>query len=113
MFGEMDALSVLRHAAMVLLPGRLAIVSSFGADLAVLLHLAAQVDAGLPIYFLDTGKHFAETLDYVETLRRALGLTNVRVLSPDAKDIARFDPRGDLWSSDPDLCCHIRKTGTC
>lgn len=109
-FDEMDGVSVLRHAAFELLPGELAVVSSFGADSAVLLHMAAQVDPGLPIYFLDTGKHFAETLDYVETLRKQLGLTNVRTLSPDAADLARFDPRGDLWSSDPDSCCHIRKT---
>ena len=53
---------------------------------------------------------FAETLDYVETLKRHLGLRNVRALRPDPKDLARFDPRGDLWETDPDSCCHIRKT---
>lgn len=110
MFDEMDALGVLRHAVSELLPLDLAIVSSFGADSVVLLHLVAQVDKALPVYFLETGKHFAETLDYVETLKQTLGLSNIIALRPDAKDIARFDPDGTLWETDPDSCCHIRKT---
>ena len=110
MFDEMDGLGVLRQAATELLPGDLAIVSSFGADSAVLLHLVAQVDPSLPVFFLETGKHFPETLAYVETLKKTLGLINVTALSPDPKDLARFDPHGDLWETDPDTCCHIRKT---
>ena len=110
MFDEMDGVAVLRQAATELLPGDLAIVSSFGADSAVLLHMVAQVDPTLPVYFLETGKHFAETLAYVETLKRHLGLANVTALVPAPEDLARFDPRGDLWESDPDSCCHIRKT---
>ncbi|MFY8031527.1 MAG: phosphoadenylyl-sulfate reductase, partial [Devosia sp.] len=69
-----------------------------------------QVDVALPVYFLETGKHFAETLTYVETLKQHLGLTNIITLVPDPKDLARFDPNGDLWENDPDSCCHIRKT---
>ena len=110
MFDEMDAAGVLRHAVTELLPGHVAVVSSFGADSSVLLHLVAEVDKNLPVYFLETGKHFPETLRYVETLQKHLGLGNVRWLRPDPKDIARFDPRGDLWETDPDSCCHIRKT---
>jgi len=110
MFDEMDAVGVLRHAASEILPGDIAIVSSFGADSAVLLHMVAQVDPSLPVYFLETGKHFAETLAYVETLKKHLGLRNVTAIRPDPKDLARFDPKGDLWETDPDSCCHIRKT---
>ena len=110
MFDEMDGVSVLRQAVNELLPGDIAIVSSFGADSSVLLHMVAQVDPSLPVYFLETGKHFAETLQYVDTLKVQLGLSNVRWLRPDPKDIARFDPNGDLWETDPDSCCHIRKT---
>jgi phosphoadenosine phosphosulfate reductase len=109
MFDELDGVSVLKQAVEIL-SGDLAIVSSFGADSAVLLHMVAAVDTGLPVYFLETGKHFQETLDYVETLKSQLGLTNLRVLHPDAKDLMRFDPNGDLWETDPDSCCHIRKT---
>ena len=110
MFDEMDGVSVLRQAVTELLPDDIAIVSSFGADSSVLLHMLAQVDPTLPVYFLETGKHFPETLDYVRTLEKTLGLTNVRWLTPDPKDLARFDPSGDLWETDPDSCCHIRKT---
>ncbi|HTN62866.1 MAG TPA: phosphoadenylyl-sulfate reductase, partial [Devosia sp.] len=110
MFDEMDAVGVLRQAAQDILPGDLAIVSSFGADSAVLLHLVAQVDPSLPVYFLETGKHFPETLAYVETLKKQLGLINVIAIHPDPADIKRFDPNGDLWETDPDSCCHIRKT---
>lgn len=110
MFDEMDGVAVLRQAVEDLLPGDLAIVSSFGADSSVLLHMVSEVDKDLPVYFLETGKHFPETLDYVETLNRQLGLTNVIALTPDSKDVQRFDPKGDLWETDPDSCCHIRKT---
>jgi phosphoadenosine phosphosulfate reductase len=110
MFDEMDAVGVLRYATSDVLPGDLAIVSSFGADSAVLLHLVAQVDPSLPVYFLETGKHFTETLEYVETLKRHLGLINVHAIYPDEGDVKRFDPTGTLWETDPDSCCHIRKT---
>ncbi|MET3898671.1 phosphoadenosine phosphosulfate reductase [Devosia sp. UYZn731] len=110
MFDEMDAVGVLRQAAREILPGDVAIVSSFGADSAVLLHLVAQVDPSLPVYFLETGKHFPETMAYVETLKKQLGLMNVIAIHPDPADIKRFDPNGELWETDPDSCCHIRKT---
>lgn len=110
MYGEMDAEGVLRQAVEELLAGDIAMVSSFGADSAVLLHLVSKVDPGLPVYFLETGKHFPETLDYVETLKMRLGLSNVVTLRPDPADLAKFDPDGTLWETDPDSCCHIRKT---
>lgn len=109
MFDEMDASGVLRQAV-ELLPDDLAIVSSFGADSAVILHMISQIDPHLPVLFLQTGKHFPETLDYVETLTHRFGLTNVQPLRPDQADLDRFDPAGALWETDPDSCCHIRKT---
>jgi|GEM_PF-16722 len=110
MFDEMDAVGVLRYAADEVLHGDLAIVSSFGADSAVLLHMVSQVNPAMPVYFLETGKHFPETLAYVETLKSRFGLTHVEAIHPDPADIARFDPQGTLWETDPDSCCHIRKT---
>lgn len=110
MFDEMDAVGVLRYAASDVLPGDVAIVSSFGADSAVLLHMVAQVDPSMPVYFLETGKHFPETLAYVETLKKQFGLINVHAIHPNPDDVKRFDPNGDLWETDPDSCCHIRKT---
>ena len=89
--------------------GEVAVISSFGADSAVLLHLIAEVDPSIPVVFLDTGKHFAETLAYRQELVAALGLTDVRVLTPDPTTLAARDAEGVRWSYDPDGCCAIRK----
>ncbi len=90
------------------LAGDLAVVSSFGAESAVLLHLVAGVDPAVPVLFLDTGKHFAETLEYRDLLVERLGL-NLVVLTPDAEELAKRDETGLRWSYDPDGCCEIRK----
>ena len=90
--------------------GRIALVSSFGADSAVLLHLVAAADPAMPVLFLDTGKLFAETLAYCGRLTRRLGLRDLRVVRPDPKEVAAVDLFGGLWSADPDRCCDLRKT---
>lgn len=88
---------------------RLALVSSFGAELAVLLHMAAEIDAGVAVLFLDTGMLFGQTLDYRRTLAMRLGLANVRDLRPSFEDLATTDTDADLWRSDTDACCRLRK----
>jgi len=90
-------------------PGKAAVVSSFGADSAVLLHLVSKVAPDTPIIFLETGKHFDETLAYRDDLAERFGLTDIRVIRPDAARLADIDPAGDLHGIDPDLCCTIRK----
>ena len=90
------------------LAGDLAVVSSFGAESAVLLHLVSSVDKSVPVLFLDTGKHFAETLAYRDALVARLGLDLV-VLTPDPEKLAKKDETGLRWSYDPDGCCEIRK----
>ena len=89
--------------------GRAAVVSSFGAESAVLLHLVAQIDPATAVLFLDTGKHFPETLAYRDELVARLGLTNLQVLVPDADMLTKRDASGLRWSYDPDGCCEIRK----
>jgi len=89
--------------------GDIAIVSSFGAESAVLLHLVSRVDPGVPVLFLETGKHFPETLAYRDLLVARLGLTNLVNLVPDAEELAKKDENGLRWSYDPDGCCEIRK----
>jgi phosphoadenosine phosphosulfate reductase len=89
--------------------GRIALVSSFGAESAVLLHMISRIDPATPVLFLDTGQLFAQTLDYRRALASRLGLTDVRDLRPAFADLSVTDPRGDLWKSDTDSCCHIRK----
>jgi phosphoadenosine phosphosulfate reductase len=88
---------------------RLALVSSFGAESAVLLHLVARTNPDMPVLFLDTGMLFAQTLDYRRNLAARLGLTQVRDLRPHFEDLATGDPNADLWQTDTDACCHIRK----
>src|ERR687898_1552380 len=92
------------------LAGRTALVSSFGAESAVLLDMVATVDPTTPVIFLDTGKLFEETQDYRQELTALLGLEDVRVARPEPAALARHDPGGTLWRQNPDLCCHIRKT---
>jgi phosphoadenosine phosphosulfate reductase len=90
--------------------GKAAVVSSFGAESAVLLHMVAQVDKATPVIFLDTGKHFWETLSYRAKLIDLLGLTGVRTITPDDADLAAQDADGTLHKVNADACCHIRKT---
>ena len=89
--------------------GGVAAVSSFGADSAVLLKMIAEVDRNLPVFFLDTGKHFGETLDYRDALAADLGLTNLQIVGPKPQALAEVDPDGDLHRSNTDACCEVRK----
>jgi phosphoadenosine phosphosulfate reductase len=109
-YGALDASEVIALAAEELFPGSIALVSSFGAESAVLLHLVAEVDRNLPVIFLDTGRLFAETLEYRTRLVGRLGLNDVRTVTPDPERLLAEDPHRALWMVKPDLCCHIRKT---
>lgn len=91
------------------LKGRLAIVSSFGAESAVLLHMVSAVDRDLPLIFVNTQKIFGETLAYRDQLAEQLGFTDLRVFRPDPYDLATSDKTGLRWSYDPDGCCDVRK----
>jgi len=87
----------------------LAMVSSFGTESAALLKVMADVDPGIPVIFLDTGWLFEETLAYRDTLISRLGLSDVRSIKPLQETLSREDPDRELWFSDPDACCRIRK----
>ena len=102
--------ALLREAMLYCHVGRIAVVSSFGADSAVLLALVADIDPSLPVLFLDTGKHFAETLAYRDRLAARLGLTDIRGIMPDQAALDAHDPAGGLHAYDPDACCEVRKT---
>jgi phosphoadenosine phosphosulfate reductase len=90
-------------------PDRVALVSSFGADSAVLLHMLSKVDREVPVLLIETRMLFEETLEYQRTLADRLGLTNVQHIRPDAVDLSTLDPDGTLHGRDPDACCVIRK----
>src|SRR5580693_9151064 len=108
-FALMKAGSLLRLAIEDLYPGRIALVSSFGADSAVLLHMVAEIDKKTPVVFVDTGQLFPETLAYRDELCGRLGLTDGIAASSDEQLLAAEDPEKFLFASDPDRCCDIRK----
>lgn len=108
-FADRPATDLLTYALSGAL-GRVALVSSFGAEAAVLLHLAARIDRAVPVLLLDTELLFAETLVYQTQLARHLGLTNVTALRPAAADLAETDPQGELHRTAPSACCALRKS---
>lgn len=105
-FGHLDGKALIEAVLASNFSGRIAVTSSFGAESAVLLDLVAEVDPAVPVIFLDTGELFDETLEYRYRLERKLGLTNVRVVRPTDEDRRDAD---NLWVSDPDRCCELRK----
>ena len=109
LFRGTDTTEMLETLLRERMAGDLAIVSSFGAESAVLLHLVSRVDPTVPVLFLETGKHFPETLAYRDLLIERLGLKDLRNLTPDPAELAKKDENGLRWSYDPDGCCEIRK----
>lgn len=107
--GEADAEGILRAALDPQLGVRPAVLSSFGAESAVLLGLVAQVAPATPVLFIDTGMHFLQTLGYRRALTGRLGLSDVRAVAPTPDALAAGDPDGELWRRDPDACCDLRK----
>lgn len=87
---------------------RVALVSSFGAESVVLLHLVSMVAKDLPVLFIDTELLFAQTLVYQHELTERLGLKNVTILR--SGNIKSSDPDGTLHQRDPDACCALRKS---
>lgn len=108
--GDRDGLALVRALLSSPLRRRTALVSSFGAESAVLLDMVATVDPATPVIFLDTGKLFPETLAYQQELCALLGLTDVRHVRPDGASLLLHDSAGRLYERDPDFCCHLRKT---
>ena len=110
MFRGSSTMEMLQVVVQEGLAGELVMVSSFGAESAVLLHHIASVDKSIPILFLETDKHFPETLSYRDELVRLLGLTNQVNVFPEPDAIRKRDGNGLRWSYDPDGCCELRKT---
>jgi phosphoadenosine phosphosulfate reductase len=108
-YGALDSTSLVDVAINEIFQGSIAVVSSFGAESAVLLDLVAQVDRHTPVIFLETGKHFPETLTYRDLLIDRLGLTAVHSVTPASDNLDWADRDSTLWRRNPDLCCQLRK----
>lgn len=107
-FEDAPAEAVL-EAVLATFPGQVAMVSSFGAEAAVLLRMVADIDRDLPVLMIDSLLLFEETLDYQRTLSEHLGLRNVQIIRPSPDDLRRADPDDTLHLRDQDACCDIRK----
>jgi len=105
-----SAISVLEHALRDSQAGRLALVSSFGAESVVLLHMVSVTRPATPVIFIDTEMLFAETLVYQQELAERLALRDLRVIRADAADLRAQDPDNRLHQRDTDACCALRKT---
>jgi phosphoadenosine phosphosulfate reductase len=104
------AVSVLEHALRDPDVGRVALVSSFGAESVVLLHMVSVMARDLPVLFIDTQMLFPETLQYQTEVADKLGLTNVQTIRAHPLRVSAADPNGTLHRTDSDACCSLRKT---
>lgn len=90
--------------------GQTALVSSFGAELVVLLHMLSVTARDTPVIFIDTEMLFAETLTYQMEVAERLQLTDVRIVRADRDRLFDADNENLLHLHDPDACCALRKT---
>jgi phosphoadenosine phosphosulfate reductase len=90
--------------------GRIGLISSFGADSVVLLHMISVMDRTTPVVFIDTEMLFPETLEYQLELTKRFRLSNMQVIRASEANIAQTDPDGTLHQRDTDSCCALRKT---
>lgn len=104
-----DAPTLLRHALEDVTIGPVAMVSSFGADSVVLLHMISEIDRSTPVIFIDTEMLFEATLTYQRELAETLGLRDVRLIKPNRAALLERDVDGILHHFDPNACCALRK----
>ncbi|MET3646103.1 phosphoadenylyl-sulfate reductase [Phyllobacterium ifriqiyense] len=108
-YGNLEPADIIELAIDHLFNEEIAVVSSFGAESSVLLHLIAQVDRATPVLFLETGKHFPATLRYRDELVGELGMTDVHDIHPLQQTLKDEDPYGAMSMTNKDRCCYIRK----
>ena len=83
--------------------------SSFQTHSVVLLHILSQTDRSIPVYFINTGYHFPETVAYRDKIVDLLGI-NLKDIYSDVPRNMQKDAAGRLFfASDPDFCCHLNK----
>jgi len=88
---------------------RIFVSSSFQTHSIPLIHMISKIDPTIPVYFLDTGFHFPETLTYKEQIADLLGINVISLRSATSK-INQRDNGGRFWFlSKPNYCCHINK----
>ncbi len=108
-FSKLETVDLLKVMIKKIFRKKIVVTSSFGAESIVILDLVASIDKSIPIIFLDTGKLFPETLDYLIKVKKFLNLKNIKIQKPSPRDLKIYDSKRTLYKTDPELCCKIRK----
>ena len=84
--------------------------SSFQSHSLVMLHIISRIDNSIPVYFINTGYHFPETIQFRDFVTAQFKLNTVDLKSETPKHM-QIDSQGKLlFASDPDHCCYLNKT---
>jgi len=108
LFKGYSTVNRLERLCSIFSPDEVLVTSSFGTNAAYLLHLISRINPDQKIHFIDTGFHFKETLEYKKHLTETLKLKVVEV-HPDVED-HQHAVKSNLWTNNPDHCCHLNKT---
>ncbi|WP_421896000.1 phosphoadenylyl-sulfate reductase [Marinoscillum sp.] len=84
--------------------------SSFQTHSLVMLHIISRIDNTIPVYFLNTGYHFPETVSFKDQVGEAFGLNIIETRSSVPRYMQKDHGGKLLFTSDPDHCCYINKT---
>lgn len=83
--------------------------SSFQTHSIPLLHIISQIDSTIPVYFINTGFLFPQTIEYKDTVAEALGIKVIDTLPLISKSDQKDFQNHFFYASDPDYCCFINK----
>ncbi|MDH5608228.1 MAG: phosphoadenylyl-sulfate reductase [Cyclobacteriaceae bacterium] len=89
---------------------RMFTTSSFQTHSLVMLHILSKIDPTIPVYFINTGYLFPETISFRDEVAESFGLNVIDLKSNTPKYLQR-EPSGKLmFTTDPDHCCFLNKT---
>jgi phosphoadenosine phosphosulfate reductase len=75
-----------------------------------MLHIVSRIDNTIPVYFINTGYHFPETIKFRDHVTQLFGLHTIDLKSDVPKHMQRNAEGRLLFTSDPDHCCYLNKT---
>ena len=84
--------------------------SSFQTHSLVMLHLISKIDNSIPVYFINTGYLFPETMSFRDEVADRFGLTVIDIKSGTPRLMQRDASGRFLFTADPDYCCYLNKT---
>ena len=108
-FKKSDPEEILTATLTRIFKNNVAYVCSFGSESAIILHMISKIDTKIPIILINTEFLFKETIEYKNYLIKKFNFKNCKEIFPNSSDLSEIDKHADLWNSNPDLCCNIRK----